>query len=306
LTPYTVTCASGKQVSALLPKIHNWKHLRLVVNSSSSEERLKSSYPNAEVVIADLSKPSDCSRVLHDATVVYHIGPSFHPHETEIGYNMIDACLSESKTTSKFKHFVYSSVLNSQLRKLLNHDCKRFVEEYLMESGLNYTILQPTHFMDMYPIANFLSEKDDEVTYPANWNPEIPFSFVALDDLGLAAKTVLEEREKHYLAYYPIVGTTPMTYSEVCSVVGKVIRKKIVVKQKGFEEAVETFSKILFGGGGKPDGKRLDGLERLFIYYNRHGLVGNPNVLEWLLGRKPTGIKEWAEGKRDAVKNSNG
>lgn len=215
---------------------------------------------------------------------------------------MIDASLAESKRTGKFKHFVYSSVLNGQLRKLLNHDCKRFVEEYLMESGLDYTILQPTHFMDMYPIAKFLSESTGGAVYPANWNPETPFSFVALQDLGLAAKTVLEEREKHYLAYYPIVGTTPMNYREVCSVVGEVIGKKIVVKQKGFEEAVETFSKILFGGEGKADGKMLDGLERLFIYYNRHGLVGNPNVLEWLIGRKPKGIKEWAEGKRDAAK----
>lgn len=55
---------------------------------------------------------------------------SFHPHETEIGYNVIDACVAASKESgSKFKHFVFSSVLCTQLRKLLNHDCKRYVEE---------------------------------------------------------------------------------------------------------------------------------------------------------------------------------
>ena len=183
----------------------------------------------------------------------------------------------------------------------MNHDCKRFVEEYLMESGLQYTVLQPTHLMDMYPVAKFVQDSANEVVYPANWNPDIPFSFVAIHDLGLAAKTVLEQRETHFLATYPIVGTLPMTYREVCEAVGEVIGKKVVIEQRGFEEAVELFSTVLFGREGKADGKRRDGLERLLLYYNRHGLVGNSNVLEWLIQRKPMGIREWAEGKRDAA-----
>lgn len=53
-------------------------------------------------------------------TTVFYIGPSFHPHETEIGYFIIDTTVSSGTT---FKHFVYSSVLDSQLRKPVNHDC---------------------------------------------------------------------------------------------------------------------------------------------------------------------------------------
>ena len=70
------------------------------------------------------------------------------------------------------------------------------------------------------------------------------------------------------MGFYPIVGTPPIAYSKVWRIVGGVIGKKIVAKQKPFEEAVESFSKMLFSGEGKPDGKRLD------------GQVGNPNVLE--------------------------
>lgn len=43
-------------------------------------------------------------------------------------------------------------MLNSRLRKMMNHNCKRYVEEYVMESGLPYTILQPTTFMDNLPL----------------------------------------------------------------------------------------------------------------------------------------------------------
>ena len=131
----------------------------------------------------------------------------------------------------------------------MNHDCKRYIEEYLIESGLSYTILQPTHFMDLFPIPQFVREKGDEVVYSANWNPEIEFSFVALRDLGEAAEKVLVEREKHFAATYPVVGTEGMSYNRACKIAGELVGKKIVVKQKGFEEAVMGFFEDFWSGG---------------------------------------------------------
>ena len=132
-----VTCASGKQASFLLPFLSmKWKKLRLAVNSQASRENLKHIYPDAEVVQADLAEPKDCQKLLEGVTAAYHIGPPLHPHETEIGYNMIDAAAAQKELT--FKHFVFSSVLNTQLRKLLNHDCKRYVVSQVMGSKFAY------------------------------------------------------------------------------------------------------------------------------------------------------------------------
>lgn len=50
-----------------------------------------------------------------DVTAVFYIEPRFYPHETEMGYFMIDAAVSLGG--GAFKHFVCSSVLDSQLRK---------------------------------------------------------------------------------------------------------------------------------------------------------------------------------------------
>ncbi len=36
-----------------------------------------------------------------------------------------------------------------------------------------------------------------------------------------------------------------------------------------------------------------DTFERMFAYYNRHGLTWNSNVLRWLLGRSPAGFPEY-------------
>lgn len=121
------------------------------MHSAASKARLKTQYHHhhhhleypevdakIEVIRADLTQPADCARLVADVTTIYRVGPSFHPRETDIGYNMVDAAVAESKKSrmgseseSGLKHFVYSSVLNTQLRKMLNHDCKRYVEGYL-------------------------------------------------------------------------------------------------------------------------------------------------------------------------------
>ncbi|KAL0264396.1 hypothetical protein SLS55_000346 [Diplodia seriata] len=290
-----ITCASGKQASRLLALLHNkWKRLRLVVNSPSSEQRLKQQYPGADVTRASLENVDEARRIMAGVATVCHIGPSFHPHETEMGYFMIDAAVEEARHGT-FKHFVYSSVLNTQLRKMMNHDCKRYVEEYLMESGLNYTILQPTHFMDNFPVAQLLSQP--EPVYRANWNTSIPFSFIALQDLAEAAATVIEERDKHYLAQYPLSSTRAISYDEVIQTVGQAIGKNVRVETRPVTEAADALLTMLFGGADKAHPRTRDIAQRMILFYNYHGLKGNPNVLEWLIGRKPTAHAEWVRAQ---------
>ena len=113
-----VTCASGKQASALLPKlVKDWRRLRLVCHSPKSEERLKHEYPSAEVIRTDLGLPREPERILKDATVIYHVEPPFAHRQAVMGFNMIDAAVKVAKDGT-FKHFVYASVLNPQLRKV--------------------------------------------------------------------------------------------------------------------------------------------------------------------------------------------
>ncbi|KUJ12385.1 NAD(P)-binding protein [Mollisia scopiformis] len=301
-----ISCASGKQATPLIYFLaKNPYRLRLVVHSTSSQQRLQKSYPEADVRTAELTNPSVCQEIIKDANIVYHIGPSLHPHETAIGCNMIDA----AKSTPSVKHFIYSSVLNSQLRKLMNHDCKRYVEEYLMESELPYTILCPTHFMDVLPIPMFLKQMEENregaLVFPAMWNPDIKFSFLSLQDFAEAAFTVIKGQEKHFRAKYDIVSTKPLSYNEVLKKVGDVLGREIKAEQKPYGTSVSMFGARVFGG--KIDGAdpaMVDGLERLLLYYNRHGLQGNPNVLEWLIGRKPTSHEEWAKGVLGELKKA--
>lgn len=290
-----VTCASGRQASHLIPHLlPNWKHFRLAVRSESSRQSLLKQYTSKplasaiEVVQADLAQSSDCARILEGMTAVFHVGPPFHARETEIGYNMIDAAVASS-----VQHFVYSSVLHPVLRKMMNHDCKRYVEEYLIESGLKFTILQPSHVMEMFPIEKLIGE--EEPVYEAKWDPEVLFSFTSLDDYGEAAARVLEQRETHYYATYEMVSTSPpMGYRQICEIASEKSGKEIKVEVSPFQE-VMNLGKVMSGEG--TDRYARDGLQRMLLYYNYRGLVGSTNVMQWLLGRKPTQWEDWIENK---------
>lgn len=256
----------------------------------------------------DMTEPSSCRSVLHGVTTVFHIGPPFHPHETEIGYNMVDAAVAECEVPgSRFRHFVYSSVLQSVFRKMLNHDRKRYVEEYLMETDLNWTIVQPGHFMDMMlPTAEgFATSTEPELVFMARFNPNTRFSCLARRDLGEAVARIIERREKHYFALYPFVSmATPMSYGEMFDVVSKIMGKPVRVQQRPFDEAVGELQKVLTSNGDRdllP--KTVLAAERMLLFYNRRGLVGNPDVLEMVLGRKATGFEEWVKGVVESARS---
>lgn len=298
-----VTCASGKQSSALIPHLlPHYPNLRLQCNSASSAKLLSQKHPKAEVVQADLASEDDCARILKNVTSAFLVLPPFHPHESTLGISFIDVCTSQIDSGGPLKHLVYSSVIHPILQKLLNHDVKRYVEEYLIESGLNYTILQPTHMMEMLPLQKLMDEESP--TYQCNWNPETRFSFVTTRDIGEAAAKVLVQREAHFAATYQLVSTpTPLSYVEACGIVSKVLGKQVKVQQKGFEDAVENSIKMINGGKEHPKQMKEIGA-RMFLYYNERGLVGNSNVLKWLLGRETTGYEDWVRMRVEEIKKS--
>lgn len=286
-----LTCASGKQCSQIIPLLYNDStlyHLRLVVHSEESARKLAAQYPKAEIVQADLHDKRQCANILDGATTIYYVSPTFQPHELQFGLNIIDAAILESQRPhTRFSHFIFSSVLHPEISKLLNHDRKRLIEEYLCESTLKYTILQPGHFADN-AIGRLLALKDaTDPIFMAAHDPKVAFSFSCIRDHAEVSVKVIQERERHFYATYQLVSTWPMKYSDYVQSVAEVIGKKIEIKQLPYEETVQLYCKLVFGTQKLNENFR-DGPERLLLYYNRRGIVGNPGVLEWLLGRPGT------------------
>ncbi|KAK5806362.1 hypothetical protein VI817_000620 [Penicillium citrinum] len=308
-----LTCPSGKQSAHLIPLLCQTKqfHLRLAAHSAASKARLESEYPETEVVQVDLTSLPDCERLLAGTTAIHHVGPSFHSREKEMGFNLIDAAVSETrKPDSVFKHFVFSSVLSTQHRNLMQHDLKSRVEERLFLSPLNFTILQPTNFLAGYPVAHLAQQSTP--SFERLWNPDVANSLIALEDLAEASARVLVEREKHYFAQYPLCSTLPVSDRDVVRIIEENLGKKIEIVTPSFEKGVQNTLGFLFGvreldcrgqsgldspgaeGDLRPDITR-DEAERLVLFYNRRGLKGNPSVLRWLIQREPATVDEWVK-----------
>lgn len=316
-----VTCPNGKQCTPVLPLVQDHFQLRLAAHFDASAAKLRLTYPEAEILTTDLQSLTRCQSLVKGATSVYHVGPSFHSREKEMGVNMVDAATAESQRPGNmFKHFVFSSVLGTQHRMLLQHDMKSYIEERVFLSPLNWTILQPTNFMDAYPVA-LLKSMEKPVLEPW-WNPSVPNSLITLRDLAEAAAKVLKEGEKHHLAQYPLCSTMPKSDHDTAMVIGKAIGKEVECRGPSFEKGVDMVLHFLFsgkadevsgstgsdvqGGGNAKDFELAnegdlrgdltrDEAERLILFYNRRGLRGSPNVLRWLLGREPTSVEEWVK-----------
>jgi uncharacterized protein YbjT (DUF2867 family) len=300
-TLIVITCAAGRQCAHIIPFLYPKYPLRLIVNSPTSQSRLKNEYPNADVIQADITSRTSCSEILQDATHVFHIGPSLHPSETEIGINIISAAVSESqRPNNRFKHFIYSSVLNTQFRKMFNHDRKRYVEEYLFETDLNYTVLNPGDFLNMAFPIKYLAGMD-KPEYKALMGLQSKSAFVVLEDYAEAVEKVIREGERHYAAQYQMVSMAPIAYGTVAEDMGKVLKEKtgkeLVIGKLGLEEGIRVgFGRLWPGAESEESSPReMDGVERLVLFYQRRGLKGNPNTVEWLLERKPTSHVEWFE-----------
>lgn len=274
-----ITCPGGKQCSRLIPLVYDQGrfHLRLAAHSRASVDRLKIQYPKAEIVAVDLQSSSDCRKLLHGATAINAVLPSLHSREREIGISLVDAAVAESmREGNVFKHFVFSSVLCTQHRSLLQHDLKSYVEESLFLSPLTcWTILKPTNvslemtrlvvladtnalfpqFMNTYPVVELAGM--DKPVLEKWWAPQQKNSLINLEDLAEATAKVLLEREVHYLAEYSLCSTMPISETEIVDIISRRIGKKVEVKIPAFEDGVQRLSQVLFGSSIQDTNLRL-------------------------------------------------
>ncbi len=240
--------------------------------------------PNTtESVIGDMTNPADWGRAMNGIDKVYHICPNMHPDEVEIGRMAIDAACKADVT-----HFVYHSVLHPQIEAMPHHWRKMGVEEALLESGLPFTILQPTAYMQNIRgnWESIIQTGEFMIPYPITTQ----ISLVDLEDVAEVAAMVLTET-RHIGALYELVGTLPLSQVETARQLGKVNGRAIIA----YEIDLQTWQENAQSAGVPLHA--IETLLKMFRHYAAHGLAGNPNILHCLLQREPTSladcVKHW-------------
>ncbi|KAK0335088.1 hypothetical protein LTR91_023376 [Friedmanniomyces endolithicus] len=212
-----ITRPGGKQCAHLIPMLYNKGRfkLRLAAHTEASASKLKQQYPDAEVIQTDITSLAACQSLLTGATAINAVLPSLHSREREIGLNFVDAAVAESQRQgSVFKHFVFSSLVFTQSRMLMQHDIKSYVEERLYLSPLNWTLLKPCNFMDAYPVPLLANQHQPVVEKP--WDPDIGNNMIALHDLAEASAKDALDVGKRVLTFDGIYKPTAHAHDMRC------------------------------------------------------------------------------------------
>ena len=272
-----VTGAAGKTGQAVLRSLQESEApIRAQVFRSEQAGRLDG-IDVADVLIGDVRDPAIIEAAVREVQAIYHIPPNVSPDEVVIGKAIIDA--AREKGTERF---VYHSVLHPQIEAMPHHWQKMRVEEHLLNSGLDFTILQPTAYMQ-----NLFAHWDqitDEGRFPVPYSPEVRLSLIDLEDVAEVAATVLLNHD-HSGAIYELAGSHPISQLEVAETLSQ---------ELGSPVRVDPISREAWEAEARDRGigeYQLTALLAMFKYYDQHGLYGNPKVLTWLLGRAPTTLE---------------
>jgi uncharacterized protein YbjT (DUF2867 family) len=283
-----VTAAQGNQGKLLIPRlVAQGVALRACVRSDESARALRAAGVT-DIVVGDLSHPDVLAQAMHGVQKVYYIGPALHPQERDMGFAAIDAARAAG-----VQHFVFSSVLHAIITDLVQHEIKRDLEEYLISSGLEFTILQPANYM----LDHRLKPAFASGVFPLSWALDRYQSMVDLGDVTEVAAAVLAESGHHAGATYELVAPGRYTAHDLAQVISEVAGREVIAEQIDSE----TFLKAALGADSStqfPYQARL--LRAISNRYSSHDFIGNPNVLAWLLGREPTTFEQFAQRTFDA------
>lgn len=276
-----INAANGQQGKLLIPKlIKAGAKIRACVRSENSADELRAAGV-AEVIVGDISQIDVIARAVTGADIIYHVCPGIQPKEREIGFAWIDAA-----KRACVRHFVFSSVLHSVLTDLVQHEIKRDIEEHLISSHLDYTILQPT----IYMAPRRFNRVFETGVLKTGWSLDRKQSLVDMGDITDVAAEILTNSANHSGATYELSGPDQLSARDMGAIISELMGRSIRVEQVD----AETYLEGLFG---KIDTNvhqhELRVSQSLQNRYSSHDFIGNPNVLSCLLGRMPTSFRQF-------------
>lgn len=270
-----ITGANGQTGRAIIRNlVSKGEGVRAYVHKADYIQELKS-LGVKEVVAGDMMDQEATNEAFKGIRAAYHICSVANPEEVRIGQIAINAARS-----AKVEHFVYHSVLHSVLQDLPHHQKKLMVEEIVINSGIPYTIIQPAAFMQNILQGWKLLSEEGIFEQRFFTSKETRICMIDLTDLAEAVSIILTKP-----------GYTGATY-ELCGPENLSLADMLAAFKQNFgrEVKAQTTPMELWAAQLKKHGLgdyQINTLFTMFKHYNEHGFIGNPNVLTWILGRRP-------------------
>lgn len=276
-----LTGANGRTGRAILAALVKYGvPVRAFIRDASQAKSLKD-IGAQQTVVGDFLDEASIAAAVKGVSKILHIGPPMHPNEVDISRTFIKAAKAEN-----IEHFVYYSVMHPVRRDVRHHRLKLDVEEALIGSGLPYTILQPSRYMQhLVPIWKTVCE---DGVHKMPFGVEKQFNIVDLADLAEACAVVASSR-KHLYATYELAGPQPLSQNEMAATISNVLGKPVRAEAVSWD----AMEKKARSAGADDD--RVEQMLLMNKHYDAHGFHGNPNILEYLLGRPARRFKAYVK-----------
>lgn len=269
--------ATGKYASLVVPELRQrGVTVRALVRHESKSDAARQQGAE-EIALGDLHDPDSLRAAAVGVDGVFHINPAFAPNEAELGVAMVEAASSAG-----VRKFVFSSVIHPSISKLTNHAAKRPVEEALYESGMEFTVLQPTMFMQN--LDSGWSTVLEQGRFSLPYSKQAKASYVDYRDVAEAAALALTGDKLGY-GTFELCAPGMVNRVELAAMISEAIGRTIEAGEPTFEEWAQTHV---------PTGAPTEGLARMYANYDQYGFPGgNALVLQAILGREPRTLNHY-------------
>lgn len=171
--------------------------VRALVSNAESARSIE--MLGAQPVIGDMRDAGVVRGAMADIETVYHIGPGLMPGELAVGRQIIGLA-----SEAAVHRFVLHGVSYPYAPDIEFHWTKTLLEAELLKSGLDFTVIRPTQFMQniTWSLPEILATGEFALPYAADKR----MGFVHIDDLGKAVARVLTE-PGHAGATYELCST---------------------------------------------------------------------------------------------------
>lgn len=267
--------ADGKFAGLVVPELakRGAKVRGLVHRAEHKDTVLKSGA--TEVAIGDLTDAASLKAALQGVGSVFYIAPAFIENEAEVGVNMVRAAQAAG-----VRRFVFSSVIHPVISALINHSAKAPVEAALIESDMEFVLLQPAMFFQNF--AQSWPKAVQSGTYAEPWSAQTRFSHVDYRDVAEVAAIALCEDRLNF-GTFELCAEGQHNRIEVAALMSEVLGKPI---------ASGDVDPSKMTGAPAPDGQPSP-IQKMVAWYEHHGLLGNALTLRAILGREPRTLRAY-------------
>jgi uncharacterized protein YbjT (DUF2867 family) len=210
------------------------------------------------------------------------------PALSNIARDMVPAL--ETARSAGVRHMVLLSLQGAERNKVVPH---AKLEAWLRESGLGWTFVRPSFFMENLSTTHASDIRDsNEILVPAGSGRT---AFVAASDVASVAAAALLDPTAHDQRAWTPTGPQALSYDEVAEVLTGVLGRTIRYTRPGVLRYIRHARTVL----GMPTAMAL--VTTAIYTVARVGKAGGlTEDVRTVTGREPVSFQEWAVANREA------